>query len=173
MSGPWPAHKASYVMRLLCDVLGYEKSRPSSGGTEVQLTAKGLPPIAWTYKKKQTIAPIALCRILLKDVGLSEADATALLSSQPGRRNASGTSAKQQVGGHYIARTSPDFLDSLERVPNRVPKRWRARDGTLFEYDQMHGNVEGYSKRGKHLGEFDVYTGEKTGPAERGRTISV
>ena len=32
-------------------------------------------------------------------------------------------------------------------------KRWKTRDGTIFEWDSRHGAVEKYNIRGKHLGD--------------------
>lgn len=148
MAGQWPAHKASYVLRILRDGLGYKRTR-QAGGERVVLTAEGRPTILWNYNNKQIIAPRELRRILLERVKLSEADAKALLAAQPGgRRVGSIGPSAEQSGGTYIARTRPDFLDTLERLPGRVPARWRAPDGRLFEYDQLHGNIEGYTSAG-------------------------
>lgn len=50
-------------------------------------------------------------------------------------------------------------------------KRWKTRDGTIFEWDSQHGTVEKYNKRGKHLGEFDPETGEQTKDADKSREV--
>ncbi|POA36737.1 colicin E3/pyocin S6 family cytotoxin [Pseudomonas sp. GW456-12-1-14-TSB6] len=41
-------------------------------------------------------------------------------------------------------------------------KRWKTSKGLILEWDSMHGTVEKYDARGKHLGEFDPNTGEPT-----------
>lgn len=50
-------------------------------------------------------------------------------------------------------------------------KRWKTKDGTIFERDSQHGAVEKYSKRGKHLGEFNPETGEQTKNADSTREV--
>lgn len=49
-------------------------------------------------------------------------------------------------------------------------KRWKDRKGRIYEWDYENGRVELYDKQGKHLGEFDPDTGERTKDAEPGRT---
>jgi hypothetical protein len=41
-------------------------------------------------------------------------------------------------------------------------KRWKTAKGLILEWDSMHGAIEMYDARGKHLGEFDPNTGERT-----------
>lgn len=73
-----------------------------------------------------------------------------------------------------IPRPTPCFLDTQIRIPGRVPARWRSADGSrLYEWDSMHGHIEGYNKRGRHIGVFDAVSGERIGLAIRGRRISV
>lgn len=48
-------------------------------------------------------------------------------------------------------------------------KRWKDRKGRIYEWDYENGRVELYDKQGKHLGEFDPDTGERTKDAEPGR----
>ena len=70
------------------------------------------------------------------------------------------------------------FAD-LEIVRSKTPvrgggflrKRWRAPDGSLFEWDYQHGRLEKYNKRGRHLGEYDPETGEQTKVADPSRSI--
>jgi hypothetical protein len=51
-------------------------------------------------------------------------------------------------------------------------KRWRTKDGTIYEWDYQHGRVEKYNKRGVHEGEFDGHTGKQTGPAIPTRRVT-
>ena len=74
----------------------------------------------------------------------------------------------------YIPRPRPSFVDNLERVRGRPKPRWRDRnEKLLFEYDSLHGHIEGYNLRGEHIGVFDVISGHRIGPAIRGRRIDV
>lgn len=74
----------------------------------------------------------------------------------------------------YIPRPKPGFLDKLERLRRSGPPRWRDREqGLLFEYDPLHGHVEGYNLRGRHIGVFDAITGERVAAAKKGRRIDV
>jgi hypothetical protein len=50
-------------------------------------------------------------------------------------------------------------------------RRWKDPKGRIFEWDSQHGTVEMYDKQGKHLGEFDPQSGERTKPAKPGRKI--
>lgn len=66
------------------------------------------------------------------------------------------------------------FLATQERLPRRVPPRWRSSDGDrLWEWDSLHGHIEGYNRRGRHIGVFDPRTGERIGEAVKGRRIDV
>jgi hypothetical protein len=49
-------------------------------------------------------------------------------------------------------------------------KRWKDPDGTIYEWDYLHGTVEKYDKRGKHLGEYDQNGSKRKGP-ERDQRI--
>ena len=53
-------------------------------------------------------------------------------------------------------------------------RRWRSRDGQrLFTWDSLHGEIEVFDLRGRHLGVLDAVTGEwRKGPI-RGRRIDV
>jgi hypothetical protein len=50
-------------------------------------------------------------------------------------------------------------------------KRWKTKAGEIFEWDSQHGTLEKYTKRGKHLGEFDPDTGTRTKEADRTREV--
>lgn len=74
-----------------------------------------------------------------------------------------------------VPRPRPGFLDRMISLGafNGI-KRWRSPDGDrLYEYDGTHGEVEGYNKRGRHVGVFHAITGEMIKPAVRGRKIDV
>jgi hypothetical protein len=50
-------------------------------------------------------------------------------------------------------------------------KRWKDPDGFIYEWDSQHATVEKYTKKGRHLGEFDAETGVQTKPADPARTV--
>ncbi len=66
------------------------------------------------------------------------------------------------------------FLDSLERVSRKGSPRWRSHDGDrYFEWDAVHGEVEVYNKRGRHIGVADRDTGVFFKEAVKRRRIDV
>lgn len=69
----------------------------------------------------------------------------------------------------------PCFLDTLESCGARNGrKRWRnARGDRYYEWDALHGHIEVYNKRGRHLGVVDAVTGKMISGEVRGRRIDV
>ncbi|MGE8067823.1 colicin E3/pyocin S6 family cytotoxin [Pseudomonas sp. NPDC089569] len=76
----------------------------------------------------------------------------------------------------------PDYLPAFPEIRRAPPKtpiagggglrpRWKDRKGTIYEWDFQHGAIEKYTKRGKHLGEFNHETGAQTKPADPTRRI--
>ncbi|PMW70688.1 S-type Pyocin, partial [Pseudomonas sp. FW306-1C-G01A] len=49
--------------------------------------------------------------------------------------------------------------------------RWKDPEGKIYEWDSESKAVEKYTKRGKHLGEFNHVTGEKTKDADPTRWV--
>ena len=53
-------------------------------------------------------------------------------------------------------------------------RRWRSHDGQrLYTWDSLHGEVEVYNRRGRHLGALDPSTGDLIKDAVPGRRIDV
>ena len=50
-------------------------------------------------------------------------------------------------------------------------KRWKDRDGIIYEWDSQHGTVEKYDAQGRHVGEYDPDTGEELNPADPNRRV--
>ncbi|WP_349971316.1 S-type pyocin domain-containing protein [Pseudomonas caspiana] len=85
------------------------------------------------------------------------------------------------VGGDHSYHSAPKRLKGF---PDAMPvkkkssvqgggkkrSRWKDRKGRIYEWDYENGRVEIYDRQGKHLGEFDPDTGERTKDAEAGRT---
>lgn len=80
---------------------------------------------------------------------------------------------------YYPAPKGLTAFPDAQVTPRKTPikgggglrKRWKTKDGTIFEWDSQHGAVEKYNKRGKHLGEFDPKTGEQTKGADSSREV--
>lgn len=69
----------------------------------------------------------------------------------------------------------PSFLDGCEKYRTINGKTtWRCPDsGRYFQWDELHGEIEAYNRRGEHIGVLDSLTGETVKDAVRGRTINV
>lgn len=74
-----------------------------------------------------------------------------------------------------VVRRRPDFLDThCIQVHRSNGQRWRNADGSrLYEWDALHGHIEVYNKRGRHLGVIDSQTGQYIDGAKSGRRIDV
>lgn len=73
-----------------------------------------------------------------------------------------------------VARSRPDWLDTQVKVQWNGEQRWRNRAGDrIYTYDHLHGHIEVFTKRGRHLGVADIDTGELIGEAVKGRRIDV
>jgi len=86
------------------------------------------------------------------------------------------------IGGDHSYHPPPKVLTAFpdaKIAPRKTPikgggglrKRWKTAYGTIFEWDSQHAAVEMYNKRGKHLGEFDPETGERTKDADNTREV--
>jgi hypothetical protein len=49
-------------------------------------------------------------------------------------------------------------------------KRWKDKDGNIYEWDSQHGAFEKYDRRGRHQGEYDT-DGKQTKPADPSRKV--
>ena len=69
----------------------------------------------------------------------------------------------------------PSFLDGMELLGAiSGEKRWRSPDGKrLYTWDALHGEIEVFNARGRHLGVLHPLTGELIKEAVRGRKIDV
>jgi hypothetical protein len=69
----------------------------------------------------------------------------------------------------------PSYLDEMESLGFiHGARRWRSPCGRrLYTWDEFHGEIEVFTKRGKHLGVIDAVTGENIKDAVKGRTIDV
>ncbi len=69
----------------------------------------------------------------------------------------------------------PSFLDTCEYLGYIYSSRlWRsAQLDLLYTWDALHGEIEGFSARGWHVGAFHPLDGRKLKPAVKGRRIRV
>jgi hypothetical protein len=73
------------------------------------------------------------------------------------------------------ARPNPCYLDEKHYLGARNgQQRWRDPDGRrLYTWDSLHGEIEVWNARGRHLGSLDAVTGKLIKDAVRGRRIDV
>lgn len=76
------------------------------------------------------------------------------------------------MGGKPIPK--PSFLDNCIPIGAiNGKKRWKSEDGDrLYEWDSLHGEIEIYNNRGRHLGVCDP-NGNFIKEAVKGRKIEV
>lgn len=76
------------------------------------------------------------------------------------------------MGGIPIPK--PSFLDECESLGAfNNQKRWRSKDGKrLYTWDSLHGEIEVFNIRGKHLGVLNI-KGDLIKDAVKGRKIEV
>lgn len=69
----------------------------------------------------------------------------------------------------------PSFLDDCDYLGAfSGERRWRSKDGgRIFTWDGLHGEIEVFNKRGRHLGVIDPVHGRLIKPAVKGRRIDV
>lgn len=74
-----------------------------------------------------------------------------------------------------VPRPHPCYLDRME--PCGAPdgrKRWRNRAGDrYFTWDELHGHIEAFNNRGRHIGVLDAVTGNLIADGVPGRRIDV
>lgn len=69
----------------------------------------------------------------------------------------------------------PCFLDECEYLGvYNSKRRWRSTErNRLYEWDSLHGEIEVYNLRGRHVMVADALTGLEIKPAVKGRKIDV
>jgi hypothetical protein len=74
-----------------------------------------------------------------------------------------------------VIRPRPSILDDFENLGFvNGQQRWSSNRGQrLYTWDALHGEVEVYNRRGKHLGVQDPMTGRWIKDAVPGRLIDV
>ncbi|WP_373987714.1 colicin E3/pyocin S6 family cytotoxin [Duganella sp. BuS-21] len=74
-----------------------------------------------------------------------------------------------------IAKPTPSFLDACDKLyTQRGRQIWASKDRErYYTWDALHGEIEGFDSRVRHLGAFDAISGKQTKEAVRGRKINV
>ena len=74
-----------------------------------------------------------------------------------------------------ISIPTPSFLDQCEALGAfNGERRWRSRDRRFYySWDFLHGEIEVFDRRGRHVGVIHALTGVQTKDAVRGRRINV
>jgi len=77
------------------------------------------------------------------------------------------------VGRKPIPR--PGFSDTCDHLGYIYgERRWRDANGDfIYTWDALHGELEVYDSRGRHIGVANPMTGERLEPARRWRRIRV
>lgn len=70
---------------------------------------------------------------------------------------------------------SPSYLDGCDYLGYiRGDRRWRSKDGTrLYTWDALHGEIEVFNRRGRHIGVADPVAGDIIEGPINGRRIHV
>lgn len=87
-----------------------------------------------------------------------------------------------KLGQNHKYHPAPKLFEAfpdLQRAKPKTPiqgggglrKRWTDKKGNIYEWDSQHGTLEKYSRKGKHIGEFDPKTGRQTKQADLSRDI--
>lgn len=77
------------------------------------------------------------------------------------------------MGG--VPKPVPSFLDGFDKMKVVGGQQvWSNKDRTrYFTWDCLHGEIESFNRRGKHLGALNAVTGDLVKPAVQGRTLDV
>ncbi len=124
--------------------------------------------------------PVGLGQLALRTVVVESAVAAAgsiaagLLAgvvglAWPGELGDSALYSEEQLHSVQRARSQMRLHTGVKGGGKLRPRR--KEPGYIYEWDFERGKVEKYTKRGKHLGEFDPITGERTKDADDTRRI--
>ena len=68
----------------------------------------------------------------------------------------------------------PSFLDGCEYLGYILgERRWLSPDGRILTWDGLHGEIESYDRRGRHIAVLNALTGDPIKRPRRGRRIGV
>ena len=73
----------------------------------------------------------------------------------------------------YIPKPTPCYLDGLESHKVINGRKVYRSGRFLYTWDELHGEIEVFDRRGRHMGALDGTTGEQIKPAKAGRRLHV
>ena len=73
----------------------------------------------------------------------------------------------------YVPKPTPCYLDGFEFYQVIDGRKVYRNGRLLYSWDELHGEIEVFDKRGYHLGALDGITGEQIKPAKKGRRLHV
>jgi hypothetical protein len=161
------------------DALGKPIKAARNGKKILQLRKE----IAVLIARINDLSPAALKAAQKTKGSVSEQMKKALNTAKKGTKAAKKIPDPIKAGNRIMP--NPQWQGGLPGFPNAKkakPKtpvqggggmrsRWKDPDGKIYEWDYQHGKVEQYNKKGKHLGEFDAVTGQRTKPADPTRSV--
>lgn len=82
---------------------------------------------------------------------------------------------REYVAVSYIPRPSPSVFDKLEKWRVIDDRQVYRGNGRLYTWDEFHGEVEVFTKRGRHLGCMDAVTEQwiEGKPARKDRRLRI
>jgi len=77
------------------------------------------------------------------------------------------------VGGKPVP--EPCYLDECDYFGVRDKRKiWRSKESDFYyTWDSLHGEIEVFNRRGRHMGALDPIAGTYIKGPERGRTLNV
>lgn len=83
--------------------------------------------------------------------------------------------SKMRLQLSEVPRPTPCYLDEMDNFGVRGGRRvWRnPTEDRLYTWDGLHGEIEAFTLRGRHVGALHAVTGAKVKDAVRGRKIDV
>jgi hypothetical protein len=73
----------------------------------------------------------------------------------------------------YVVKPSPCFIDSFEFYKVIGGRKVYRNNDFYYSWDELHGEIEVFDKRGYHLGALHATSGEKIKRAVKGRRLNV
>ena len=73
----------------------------------------------------------------------------------------------------YMIKPIPCFLDKFTFYKVLNGRKTYRSDYKYYQWDELHGEIEVYNKRGRHLGVLHSITGDKIKEAIKGRKLDV
>ncbi len=73
----------------------------------------------------------------------------------------------------YVVKPFPCFIDSFEFYKVIGGRKVYRNNDFYYSWDELHGEIEVFDRRGYHLGALHATSGEKIKKAVKGRRLNV